>query len=143
MKVYLDNSALNRSFDDQTNSRVRLETVAVLMIFELIEKGKIKLVSSSVVEYENSKNPFEERKIWIEAYLSEASFRQKLNQRIKERATEIGKENIDPIDSLHLSCAEAAEVDYFVTCDYDIYRRHKGKLKVVNPINFINLLESK
>lgn len=143
MKIYLDNSVLNRPFDDQSLPKIRLETTAAVLIFELIESKKIKLVNSSVIEYENSKNPFFERKIWISVYLSRATLYQKLNQRIKKRAKEIEELKIAPIDSLHLASAEAAGVDYFVTCDYDITGRYKGKLKIMDPVDFIQFLKQK
>ncbi len=101
------------------------------------------MVNSSVIEYENSKNPFFERKIWISAYLSKATFYQRLNLRIKERAKEIQKLKIFPIDCLYLASAEAIKVDYFITCDYDIIRRYKGNLKVINPIDFIKIFKLK
>ena len=143
MKIYFDNSVLNRPFDDQSIAKIRLETIATFFILELIEKRKIKLVNSSVIEYENSKNPFFKRKIWISAYLSKATFYQKINLKIKERAKEITKLKITPIDSLHLSSAEVAKVDYFLTCDYNIIRKYKGNLKVMNPVDFIRLFKSK
>jgi len=143
MKIYLDNSVLNRPFDDQSIPKIRLEITAIFFILALIETKQIKLVSSSVIEYENFKNPFPERKIWILAYLSKASIYQKLNLKIKERAKEITKLKITPIDSLHLSSAEVAKVDYFLTCDYNIIRKYKGNLKVMNPVDFIRLFKSK
>ncbi len=142
VRVYSDNSVLNRPFDDQSISKIRLETIATFFIFELIEKKKVKLVSSSVIDYENSKNPFFERKIWVSVYLSKATSYQKLNPKIKERAKEIKGLGISPIDCLHLASAEVAKVDYFLTCDYDIIRKYKGKLKVLNPIEFIQLFKS-
>jgi len=143
MKIYLDNSVLNRPFDDQTILKIRLETIAIIFILGLVDQGKIKLVNSSVIEYENSKNPFFERKIWISAYLSKATFYQKLNLKIKERAKEIKELKISPIDCLHLSSAEAAGVDYFISCDYDIIRKYKGKLKVLDPIKFAQIFKLK
>jgi hypothetical protein len=141
MKIYLDNSAFNRPFDDQSQPKIRLEAMAVFFILELIEKKEIRLISSTVAEYENLKNPFAERKIWISAYFSKASFHQKLNFKIKERAKEIKKLGISPIDSLHLASAEAARVDYFISCDYDVCRRYKGDLKVMNPVDFVKFLK--
>ena len=141
MRVYLDNSVLNRPFDNQSISEIRLETTAAFSIFELIEKKKIKLVSSSVIDYENSKNPFFDRKIWVSVYLSESTLYQKLTLQIKERAKEFEKIGISPIDCLHLASAGAANVDYFLTCDYDIIRKYKGKLKVINPIDFIQIFK--
>ncbi|MFN3533374.1 MAG: hypothetical protein ACK41Q_12830 [Candidatus Brocadia sp.] len=37
MKIYLDTSALNRIFDDQSRPRVYLEATAMLIAFVLIE----------------------------------------------------------------------------------------------------------
>ena len=36
MKLYLDVSCLNRPFDDQTPTRIRLESEAISVIFERI-----------------------------------------------------------------------------------------------------------
>lgn len=137
MRVYLDNSVLNRPFDDQSVPKNRLEAIATIFIFKLIEQREIKLMNSSVVEYENSKNPFPEKKFWISAYLSKASFYQKLDIRIEGKAKEIEKLKIPAIDSLHLATAEEARADYFITCDYDVIKRYIGDLKVMNPIDFI------
>lgn len=140
MKVYLDNSVLNRPFDDQAVPRNHLEAIATIFIFRHIEQKRIILVNSSVIEYENFKSPFFERKIWISAYLAKASFYQKMDTKIKVRAKEIEKLKISPIDSLHLASAERAGVDYFITSDYDIIRKYEGNLKIMNPIDFIQFL---
>lgn len=106
MKVYLDNSVLNRPFDDQSIPQIRLETSAIFLIFNLIDKRKIKLVNSSVIEYENSKNPFPNRKIWIKYFLSKADFYQKVDEKTKQIAKRIEKFKISPIDAIYLACAE-------------------------------------
>lgn len=138
-KVYLDNSVLNRPFDDHSIPNIKLEAMATLLILEFVENKKFQLVNSSVIQYENSKNPFFERKIWISFYLLKAHIYQKINIAIKKRAEEIEKFKIDPMDSLHLAVAEATRVDYFITCDYTLIRRYKGNLKVINPIKFCQL----
>ncbi|GMO25176.1 MAG: hypothetical protein Pg6A_12460 [Termitinemataceae bacterium] len=56
MKVYLDNCCFNRSFDDQTQPAVILETLAKLYIQELVLKSKLDLVWSYALKYENSRN---------------------------------------------------------------------------------------
>ena len=40
MLLYLDNSVLNRPFDDQTQPRIHLEAEAVLAIVADIENGR-------------------------------------------------------------------------------------------------------
>ena len=99
-------------------------------------------MNSSVIEYENSKNPFIERKFWIEKILSKATIYQKITPEIKKLAKEIEKQGISPLDSLHLASAIASKVDYFITCDYFLIKRYKNKLKVINPIDFIQIFKS-
>jgi predicted nucleic acid-binding protein len=49
---------------------------------------------------------------------------------------------IDPVDSLHLSCAINAGTDYFITVD-DLLLRHGNKdVKIVDPIMFIRIWEN-
>jgi len=45
MKIYLDTSALNRIFDDQSQARIYLESVAMEVIFLLIENKNIKIAA--------------------------------------------------------------------------------------------------
>mgnify|MGYP001080875742 FL=1 len=58
MRIYLDNCCYNRPYDDQSQFRIYLETQAKLYIQELIKQDKIELVTSYILEYENSKNRF-------------------------------------------------------------------------------------
>jgi hypothetical protein len=62
MKIYLDNCCFNRPFDDQIQIRIRLESEAKLKIQEEIQKGHVKLIWSYILDYENNRNPFQERK---------------------------------------------------------------------------------
>ncbi|MDP2950998.1 MAG: PIN domain-containing protein [bacterium] len=137
MKVYLDNSVLNRPFDDQIFPQIRLETEATFLIFKSIEQKQLKMINSSVVEYENSRNPFPERKDWINNYLKKAEGYQKMNARIQENAKKINALGIDPLDALHLATAEIVKADIFITCDEKILKRYKGQLKTYNPVDFV------
>lgn len=62
MKVYLDNCWFNRPYDDQSKIRIRLEAEAKYTIQEEIRKGAFKLIWSYILDYENNKNPFRERR---------------------------------------------------------------------------------
>jgi len=57
----LDNSVLNRPFDNSEITINRLETEILFWIIDLIKKDKIILVNSAMIEYENSLNPFPEK----------------------------------------------------------------------------------
>jgi hypothetical protein len=64
MRIYLDTSALNIIFDDQTQARIYLESSAMIAVFAMIENKAVSLVSSEVLLYENARNPFKERRIF-------------------------------------------------------------------------------
>ena len=44
MRVYLDTNVVNRPFDDQTQPRIWLETLAFAVILQLIDAGSVTLV---------------------------------------------------------------------------------------------------
>ena len=72
MRIYLDNCAFNRPFDDQSQIRIRLESEAKLYIQDKIGQQEIELVWSYILDLENEQNPFEERKRAIEKWKSVA-----------------------------------------------------------------------
>jgi len=61
-RLYLDNCCFNRPYDDQTNLLVRLETEAKLFIQQAILHKSFDLVWSYILDYENSVNPYQNRK---------------------------------------------------------------------------------
>jgi predicted nucleic acid-binding protein len=135
----------NRSFDDQTQLRIRLETAAIEGIFELAESGALELVWSFMLDYENSLNPQEERKEWAELLSGLCIHRVAPAARILALATALIKSvKIKPRDALHVACAETGRCDYFVTRDDDLVRivrtrRRAPRLRVIaaNPVEFI------
>ena len=134
MNIYLDTSALNRIFDDQSQPRIFLEASAMLLVFGLIEKRIISIVSSDVLVYENSRNPYAERQIFVTSVLRKAGVIQTLNDRLAKRAQEIEVLGIKSLDALHLACAERLKADYFVTCDDKMIRKYTGTVVVVSPV---------
>lgn len=136
MNIYLDTSALNRIFDDQSQPRIYLESSAMILIFAMIEESLIRLVSSEALNYENSANPFIERRAFIAAVLQKAVIIQTLNEHLLKRAQKIENTcGIKGVDALHLACAEKLKA-VFLTCDDKIIKRYHGKLQVMNPIDF-------
>ena len=61
MKIYLDVCCFNRPFDDQSQARIRLETEAKLLLQEHVREGRHELAWSYILDYEISRNPFQER----------------------------------------------------------------------------------
>jgi len=141
-RVYLDTSVYNRPFDDQTQPKVFLETQAVILILQMVEAKLIELVSSLVLEYENSRNPFPVNQQSMEQYLQIATLRVLLDENIRVRAKQLEQQGIKAIDALHVACAEASQSDYFITCDKRLINRCQGlTLKAINLTDFILEME--
>lgn len=138
MLLYLDNSFLNRPFDNPDISHNRLEGEILFFILELVRKAKVDVVHSAVIAYENSLNPFPERKTFIDGLLKYAKAYQNLNEHIEQRAKILAEEmRLPAIDALHLATAEHAGVDFFITCDYTIIKKYKGKMRIATPLDFL------
>jgi hypothetical protein len=67
-RVYLDNCAYNRPYDNQSDINIRLESEAKLFIQEMIKDNMIDLVWSSVNIFENNDNPSPEKRERIMAW---------------------------------------------------------------------------
>ncbi len=139
IRIYLDTSVYNRPFDEQTQARIALETLALTAILQLIDTDQAQLVTSAALAFENSKNPFPLCKKWVSDCIDQAWQYQKIDERITNRAKEIEAQGVKSMDALHAACAEAAKCDYFLTCDDRIIKRYKGSLQVKNPVDFILL----
>ncbi|MFQ5429245.1 MAG: PIN domain-containing protein [Phycisphaerae bacterium] len=139
MKIYFDVSCLNRPFDDQRQTRVRLEAEAVTLIFEKIDAGPWRQVSSQIAEIEITAMPDVERRRRVRALLPARKDRIRLTPRMFSRAAQLGRLGFQPADALHIAAAEALKPDVMLTCDDRLYRRAKrfrSKLgvRVDNPL---------
>lgn len=148
MKIYFDMNIYNRIFDDQTQMRIKFESMAIDILFELVEKKKYKLMWSFILEYENSRNPFMERKLNIKLISTLCKVTIKPNDNIKLIAKDIVKNsNTKDKDALHLAAAVDGECKYFITCDDKFIKtveRNRESLKdtiqeikLYNPIDFL------
>ena len=143
MKIYLDNCCFNRPYDDQSYMNISLETQAKLMIQSLIKENKFDLASSFILEYENSCNPYKDRKDSIQNFLNENVKEyigsDKADSVIQE-AQEIMKTGVKMKDSCHIVCAQMLKCDYLITTDTRMIKYKDGSTKIVNPLEFINLI---
>lgn len=141
-RVYLDTSVYNCPFDDQTQPKIFLETQAVTLILQMAAAQLIDLVSSSVLEYENSLNPFPIKQQAMNRYLQMATIKQQVDETMQQRAEQLEQQGIKAIDALHVACAEVANSDYFLTCDKRLINRCQGlPIKTLNPVDFILEIE--
>ena len=139
MRIYLDNCCFNRPFDDQSQLRIRLESEAKLHIQEDIRSGSYNLIWSYILDYENSKNPFQERQEQIAKWREYSKIDIGEDEEILKIASIVQQNGIKKIDSLHIACAIKARVDYYLTTDDGILKKTSliHKLKITDPIGFI------
>ena len=139
MKIYLDNCMFNRPFDEQTHIRIRLETEAKLAIQEEIRRGTYQLIWSYILDYENSKNPFQERKEQIIKWKKYALTDSEENTEIIKTALLLNSKGLQKMDSLHLACAVFAKAEYILTTDDKVIKKADTLtgIKITDPIDFI------
>ena len=139
MKLYLDNCMFNRPFDDQSNIKILLESEAKLNIQEKIRMGIYELVWSYILDYENEKNPFRERREQIGKWKKYANFDVEVTDHILHLAHSFNELNLKRFDALHIACAVVAGTDYFLTTDNGILKKSGfiKDIRVKDPINFI------
>ena len=143
MKIYLDNCCFNRPYDDQSRLRIRLESEAKLKIQENIRNGDIQLVWSYILDYENEKNPFRERREQIAKWRKYAVDDVLENENILRLASILLEKGIRKMDSLHVACAIDAGADFFLTTDDGILKKASlvEQIHITDPIGFIKEIE--
>ena len=142
--IYLDMNIYNRSFDDQGQMRIRLETTAITMIWALIQSGTLVALWSFVLDYENSLNPLAERRVFAHRLAQACERTIEPNEEIRGLARKLERLEVRGRDALHLACAEWAHCDYLVTCDDRLVRQgarlvEAGELvlRVINPVDLL------
>lgn len=139
MRVYLDNCCFNRPFDDQAMVRVRLESEAKIHVQQMIRDGELELTWSYILDYENSVNPFEERRTVIARWKAQATADVDETPDVLDKATELNQQGVKSKDALHVSCAMHAQCDYFLTTDDDLLKKGQAisAVKIIDPPAFI------
>jgi len=142
MRIYMDNCCYNRPYDDQSQIRISLETEAKLYIQELVVDGKVGLVQSFILKFENGNNPFEIRRNSIHNFLKTRSS-EFVNEspEIYELANHINKTGVRAKDSLHIACAIHSKCDYFISTDDRALKYKDNRIEIIDPIGFIKKWE--
>jgi predicted nucleic acid-binding protein len=140
MQLYLDVSFLKRPFDDLSIQTNRIEADLLFVILREVALQRITLIHSALIEYENSKNTHERRRAFTSYILRSATTFQSVTPKIRDRAIHLGRTcRIASIDALHIASAEAADADFFVTCDHALIKRYADDIVVVSsPVAFIH-----
>ena len=138
IKIYLDNCCFNRPYDDQTQMKVAIETLAKLHIQELVLKREIDIVWSYVLKFENSQNIFEAKRATIARWEKISVQFIGKSDKITDLARQISSTGIQPVDALHIACAITAHCDYLITVDNRMLKHKNDKIIICNPIDFIS-----
>ncbi len=143
MRVYLDNCAYNRPFDDQNQIRIRLESEAKLYIQEKIKTKKLELIWSYILDIENDQNPFIEKRVSIEKWRSIAIVDIEETENLLDTANRLVKHGIKAKDALHVASAIEGNAEYFITTDDKLLNTLQiiSEIKAINPLNMIGVLD--
>lgn len=144
MRVYLDMCCYNRPYDDQPQIKVSLETQAKLHMQELISKGYLDLVTSYMLRYECSQNPYEMLKKAILQFMDTHSMAYVGLERkgeIETIAGDIMRTGVKYKNACHVASAIYAKCEYFISTDKRLLKYRTSKIKMATPIEFVTETE--
>ncbi len=146
MRVYLDCCCYNRPYDDLSHLTVGLEAQAKLYIQNEIRRGKYKLVTSEMLNFEVGNCPVAIRRKTILSYIEENSsvhVGPENSGRVKEMAYKIMETGVKYKDACHVASALLADCAYFISTDKRLLKYKTERMKIVNPIEFVREMEEK
>lgn len=143
MRIYLDMCCFNRPYDDQTQSRIHLETEAKLLLQQKVRSNECDLVWSSVLDFECNNNPFDERRHAIQQWRWLSSSIVLASEPIIAEAKILQTHGIAAFDALHVACAIAGQAHVFVTTDDRLIKKMRkiGPLPTLLPGEAIAFVE--
>lgn len=141
IKIYMDICCLNRPFDNQGQMKIRLETDAKLYIQSEIKEGRLDLSWSYMLDFENSENPYEDKRKAVNAWKNKASAFCKSSDTVLELGKNIARAGVAPKDALHVACALQENCEYFITTDIKLLKKKIEGIIIINPIDFIRETE--
>lgn len=144
--VYLDVCCLKRPFDDQAQTRIRLEAEAVLLILARCQTGDWTWISSDVVDLEIERTPNPERRRRVQLLVSHAPRSVRVAASEANRAIQLEAWGITAFDALHLACAELCQADVFLTTDDRLARICEAhatqiRIRVENPLTWLQEMD--
>jgi len=115
-----------------------------MQIQKEIAQGKHRLVTSIVLDYENSRNRDDTSAGKIQHFM-DANRSDYVDEHVFETLiplrNEIISEGLKTADASHVACAIHAGCDYFITTDDRILKLRDRRIKVISPIDFLSLEE--
>ncbi len=144
MRIYLDLCCFNRPYDDQTQTRIRLETEAKIVLQQKVRDGECELVWSSVLDFENARSPFIEHRRAIGEWRKQARLNILAETDVLQLAHALTACGVGEYDALHVASAIKAGVDVFVTTDDRLLNKLRGRddLRALLPGDALAFLEN-
>ncbi len=143
MRIYLDLCCFNRPYDDQTQSHIRLETEAKLLIQQKVRDGVCELAWSAILDFENARNPFIEHSRAILQWRALAAVCVQIDAPVLDQARRLLALGLGEYDALHVACACRAGADLFVSTDDRLIRRvqTQSEIRAMLPGDALAYLE--
>lgn len=140
--IYFDTCCLIRLFDEQTQPRIRRETLAINLIFDQIRAGAWHWISSDALVEEVEKSPDLEQRSRVKGWLIDARYIVSVGAREISRGKQLEILGFKELDALHIACAESGDSDIFLTTDDELLKRAKRNstqlyVRVENPYTWL------
>ena len=143
-RIYLDACCLNRPFDDQIQSRIYVETQAIMTILSQCQcqSGTWKLINSSALISELNQTPDLERLQNVKKLLLIAKIKVINSAFIENRTAELEKLGFSSYDANHIASAEKSQADIFLTTDDRLFKKYQRNsqlinVKINNPVQWL------
>lgn len=145
MRLYLDLCCFNRPYDDQTQSRIRIETEAKVILQQKLKAGECELLWSSILDFECSKNPFTEHRLAIMQWRKIACAMVMADVSVLGEARRLMTYGVGTFDALHVASAMTGRATFFVTTDDRLLKRLKASrcgMRAMLPQKALAVLEN-
>jgi predicted nucleic acid-binding protein len=137
MLLYFDNCCLNRPYDDQTQLKIFLETLAKLSIQSAILEGMHTLAWSYMLDYEIGKSPFRERAERFMQWKKHAVCFCHEEESILQNAEVFRQRGLKITDAMHAACAIFMNCDCLLTTDTGMFGKDIPGITILNPLEFV------
>ena len=142
MKIYLDVCCLNRPFDDQTQDRIHLEAEAILAVLNYSRMSGWSVIGSDAIDFEIGRMPDHDKRLKVQILSTLHDVYVKVDAGVERRSMELKQVGLKALDALHVSCAERAKAEVFLTTDDHLLskalqNRKILKVRIENPLRWV------
>jgi predicted nucleic acid-binding protein len=142
MKIYLDVCCLNRPFDDQAQHRIHLEAEAILAVLNYSRMSGWSVIGSEAIDFEIGRIPDHDKRLKVQILSTLHDIYVKVDAGVERRAMELKQGGLKALDALHVSCAERAKAEVFLTTDDHLLNKavenkKTVKVRIENPLRWV------